>query len=149
MKRFITLSAVICAAVLFVSGCKIDQNPGLSAGLTLSVHSDSPETRAGEAAFEDVIDHFDFFFFKDAAGTQPVAGMHARVTGSTATLETGVTQTYAALRSITSYLYVLANYSGEIDHTADWTLEQLLALPVSDSIVTKKVMAENDITHEM
>ncbi len=149
MKRIITLSAVICAAVLFVSGCKIDQNPGLSAGLTLSVHSDSPETRAGEAAFEDVIDHFDFFFFKDAAGTQPVAGMHARVTGSTATLETGVTQTYAALRSITSYLYVLANYSGEIDHTADWTLEQLLALPVNDSIVTKKVLAENDITHEM
>lgn len=149
MKKIIYIFTALCFAVLSVSACRIDQNPGLSRGLTISVYSDDPVTRAGDTDFENNVEHFDYFFFLDAEGNTPVAGMHGRVSGTSVTLDTQPTGDFAALRSITSYVYVLANYPSEIDHSADMTLAEILALPVDGKIVKSKKTEINPITNEV
>ena len=139
MKRYIIMVLASCAACFFAGGCFDEVEPGTRAdGLTISLFSGELQTRAFDGTFETKIDHFDFFFFKDAAGTQPISGMHARVEASSVTLDTGTDGTYAALRKGTSYVYILANYDGELSHNRDWTLSQLLSLPVKSKIVKRK-----------
>ena len=75
-------------------------------------------TKAGETnapEFETKIDHFDFFFFEDAAGTRPTDGMHGRVSGASKQLNTGIGEAFEALRLGTHYVYILANYPDEIE----------------------------------
>ena len=150
MKKYITIILAVCAAALFIAGCDPQEQPGAYAdGLTLSLYSGEPETRAVNTSFETKITHFDFFFFKDAEGTTAIRGMHERVTGSTKTLDTQVGAQYEALRKGTSYVYILANYPETIDHSRDWTLQELLALPVNADILKEKKTAVNPITGEV
>jgi hypothetical protein len=124
------LAALAAATVAAFSCTQVEKDLAPQGdGLTLSVSGGEMATRADGSTFESNIAHFDFFFFSDAAGTQAIAGMHARATGSSVTLDTREGQPYAALRTGTSYVYMLANYGGAIDHTRDWTLAELLALP--------------------
>ena len=152
MKKYIIILAAFFAAALLATGCEPEGNDlkTKAQGLTISLASGELETKAGEPfAFENAIEHFDFFFFKDAAGTEPIRGMHARVTGNSTTLDTSENGDYSALRKGTSYVYILANYPGTISHTNDWTLAQLLALEVDDPIVTAKETKLNPITGDM
>ncbi|MBR6269321.1 MAG: hypothetical protein IKR30_01975 [Bacteroidales bacterium] len=152
MKKYIIILAAFFAAALLATGCEPEGNDlkTKAQGLTISLASGELETKAGEPfAFEKAIEHFDFFFFKDAAGTEPIRGMHARVTGNSTTLDTSENGDYSALRKGTSYVYILANYPGTISHTNDWTLAQLLALEVDDPIVTAKETKLNPITGDM
>ncbi|MBQ9398056.1 MAG: hypothetical protein IJU08_06130 [Bacteroidales bacterium] len=150
MKRHIILLAAVFAAALLATGCEPEEiNGPKNEGLTISLFSDEPETKAFDPTFESVIDHFDFFFFEDEAGTQPIAGMHGRATGSSTTLATGKNDTYAALRKRASYVYILANYPGTISHSADHTLAELLALPVDHKIVTAKATEINPINGDV
>lgn len=75
--------------------------------------------------------------------------MHGRVTGSEKVLDTSENGEYNALRKGTSYVYILANYPGSIDHATDHTLAELLALPVDDPIVTATEKKLNPITGDM
>lgn len=146
MNRYLILLFASCAACFFAGGCFDEVAPGTRAdGLTISLFSGELQTRAFDGTFETKIDHFDFFFFKDAAGTQPISGMHARVEASSVTLDTGTDGTYAALRKGTSYVYILANYDGELSHNQDWTLSQLLSLPVNAKIVKEKDEETGDV----
>ena len=140
-----------CAACFFAGGCFDEVEPGTRAdGLTISLFSGELQTRAFNDSFESYIDHFDFFFFKDAAGTQPIPGMHARVeNASQVTLNTAADGPYAALRKGDSYVYILANYDGELSHeNRDWTLSQLKALPVNSKIVKEKKTKWNPISEK-
>ena len=154
MKKYIIILAAFFAAALLVPDCNPEYTPGLgSQELKISLFCDEPETKADPEpdpfAFEKVIDHFDFFFFKDAAGTQPISGMHERVNGSEKVLDTREGSDYSALRKGTSYVYILANYPGTIDHATDHTLAELLALPVDDPIITATEKERNPITGDM
>lgn len=147
MKKHIIILAALLTAALLAPACQPEELTGpKSEGLTISLFSDEPETKAYDGTFETRIDHFDFFFFKDEAGTQPIPRMHARVNGSTTTLDTRTGQAYAALRKDESYVYLLANYPGTIDHATDKTLAQLLALEVDAPILTGRATATNPIT---
>lgn len=153
MKKHIIILAAFFVAALFVSACNPEDTPQVkSQGLTLSLFCGEPETKAPDTdpfAFENAIDHFDFFFFKDAAGTQPIRGMHGRVTGSEKVLDTSENGEFSALRKGTSYVYILANYPGPIDHSADKTLAQLLAMDVNAPIITATEKKLNPITGDM
>ena len=134
MKRHLYRLVAAFAAVFAAASCNVSSmDPVQPSRLTLVLDSRSMQTRAGEAtSFEGVIDHFDFFFFEDAEGTAPIAGIHGRVSGNTITLNTGVGQDYEVLRYRTSYVYILANYPEELSHTTtDYTLEELLRLPLN------------------
>lgn len=147
MKKHIIILAAIFTAALVAPACYPDDAPGLkNDGLTISLFSDDPETKAYNPTMETAIDHFDFFFFKDEAGTEPIAGMHGHATGSSVTLQTGKNQTYAALRKGTSYVYIVANYPGTISHSVDWILEDLLNLVVEYPIATGKATQINPIS---
>ncbi|MBR3074904.1 MAG: hypothetical protein IKH11_04000, partial [Bacteroidales bacterium] len=147
MKRFIYSIMALAVIVWTVTSCNVtEEEPATPAGqLTINLDSGFLQTRTADVSFEGVIDHFDFFFFTDAEGTTPVAGMHGRVTGSTTTLDATKSGDYYALRHITSYVYILANYPGELSHTADWTLAQLLALEL-DHPLAKRVTVVNPET---
>ena len=147
MKKHIIILEAIIAAALLAPACYPEDAPGLKTeGLTISLFSDEPETKAYDPTFETAIDHFDFYFFKDAEGTQPIEGMHGRATGSTTTLNTGENQTYAPLRKIASYVYILANYPGSHPTTTNMTLAELLALDVNYPILTGKATKVNPIS---
>ncbi len=137
----------VATTLLAAVSCNVtEEEPATPAGqLTINLDSGFLQTRAADVSFEGVIDHFDFFFFTDAEGTTPVAGMHGRVTGSTTTLDATKSGDYYALRHITSYVYILANYPGELSHSTDWTLAQLLALPL-DHPLAKRVTVVNPET---
>ena len=85
-------------------------------------------TIAGDDAYkENTITKIDWFFFRDAEGTQL---LHHETT-NTQTLQITEAQLNGAYSDLkrTSYLYALANYTGTIPENP--TLAQLLALPVS------------------
>ena len=142
MKKHILLSILSAAALLAsCNGVELQPQPVNGNGLILSLDSGAMTTKADDEpalpAFETAIDHFDFFFFDDEEGTTPTAGMHARVADTSVQLLTGRGQDHEALRLGTHYVYILANYPAKIDHTQDWTLQQLLALEVESTLATK------------
>ncbi len=132
---------VLTAAFALASCNSVEvQKPGQEA-LTIVLDCGDYQTRSGETDFETAIDHFDFFFFKDSEGTQPIATAQGRVSGNTTTLSTE-TAAYAALRDITSYVYIIANFPDAIDHSREWTLAQLLEKDFESSILN----SVNDMT---
>ena len=141
MKKY-TLLTILSAAAVLASCNRVESLPQPQFGgdqFILSLDSGALVTKAGETnapEFETKIDHFDFFFFDDAAGTQPTDGMHGRVSGASKQLNTGIGEAFEALRLGTHYVYILANYPDEIDHTNNWELEDILALPVSSKLLT-------------
>lgn len=141
MKKY-TLLTILSAAAVLASCNRVESLPQPQFGgdqFILSLDSGALVTKAGETnapEFETKIDHFDFFFFEDAAGTQPTDGMHGRVSGASKQLNTGIGEAFEALRLGTHYVYILANYPDEIDHTNNWELEDILALPVSSKLLT-------------
>lgn len=141
MKRHIILTALVAATLAAVSCTNVERSLDVNEGLFLIAQSGEMNTKAYDPSFENRIDHFDFFFFEDEEGTRPIRGMHARVEGDQTTLDTRVGKTYYPLRSITSYVYIIANYGGA-HPTGDLTLQQLLALPVSAPLM-KVVNAAN------
>ena len=137
MKKHIIILAAIFAAALFAPACSPEEVQGpKDEGLTISLFSGDLETKAYNSSFETAIDHFDFFFFEDEAGTIPIPGMHGRASGSSVTLDTKPRQTYEALRKRESFVYILANYPDDIDHRYDMALYEILALPVNYKIMT-------------
>ena len=146
MKKHIIILATIFAAALLATGCEPEGNDlkTKAPGLTISLYSGEPQTKADDPfAFESAIHHFDFFFFKDEAGTQPMPGMHNRVEGSTTTLDTSENGAYYDLRK-GGYVYILANYPGTINHRSDWVLSDLLALEFESKIATKETAVDPD-----
>lgn len=131
MKKIFTYFAALTA--LFAVSCnRIELNDGNQAGrFTISLSAGDLETRADEnqTTAEKTIDHFDYFFFSDAEGTDLLQS--GRETGTTKTFDT-TSDEYKDLAG-KSYLYVIANYPTAIPEGTE-TLEQLLALPVGVSI---------------
>ena len=151
MKKIMIFAALVAATLAFFScTAVVEQDVLTNDVLVLSVDGGEMETRADATSFETAVNSFDFFFFKDAAGTEPIEGMHGHVEGSSTTLDTQEGAAYAPLRSVTSYVYILANYpdADAIDHTVDWKLADLLALEVDSPILTGKETEENPITHD-
>lgn len=154
MKKIMIFAAVAAATLAFFSctAVVVEQDVLTNDVLVLSVDSGEMDTRADvERTFENEIDHFDFFFFSDAEGTTPIPGMHGHVDGASTTLDTQEGATYAPLRAVTSYVYILANYpdADAIDHSVDWTLADLLALEVDSPILTERETELNPITNKM
>ena len=137
MKKYILIIAAIFTAALLAPGCYPNENVELNTkGLTITLFSDEPETKA-DPTRETTIDHFDYFFFKDATGTELIdVTMQGRATGSSKTFETGIGKDFVKLRKVTSYVYIIANFPGNIAHNRAWTLEQLKALEFESKLVT-------------
>ena len=139
MKKYILIIAAIFTAALLAPGCYPNENVELNTntkGLTISLFSDEPETKA-DPTRETKISHFDYFFFKDATGTELIdVTMQGRATGSSKTFETGIGKDFVKLRKVTSYVYIIANFPGNIAHNRAWTLEQLKALEFESKLVT-------------
>lgn len=136
MKKYILIIAAVFAAALLVPGCYPNENVEIKTkGLTISLFSDEPETKA-DPTRETTIDHFDYFFFKNATGTELIdVDMQGRASGSSKTFETGLGKDFEKLRKVSSYVYIIANYPEEINHTRAWTLEQLKALEFESKLV--------------
>ena len=136
MKKYILIIAAVFAAALLVPGCYPNENVELNTkGLTISLFSDEPETKADPTP-ETKISHFDYFFFKNANGTELIdVTMQGRATGSSKTFETGIGKDFVKLRKVTSYVYIIANFPTEIDHNRAWTLDQLKALEFESKLV--------------
>ena len=152
MKKIMIFAALATAALAAFSCTAVEQDVLTNDDvLVLSLSTGDMATRTDDAEpdFENDIDHFDFFFFSDAAGTTPIRGMHGRAVGASKKLDTQEGAEFAALRSITSYVYILANYPEAIDHTVEWTLADLLALEVDSKILTEKKKALNETTNKM
>lgn len=141
MKRIITIISAI-ATLFLVSACTEPLGPSAKKGayiLKLDLRCGELQTRASNGDdnyHENDINFVDYFFFADEAGETPL-GIHGRVTLPTEEglkFDTSEAQ-YAALQH-TSYVYVLANYPGEIDHTGNPDLATLLALPVNKDVYT-------------
>ena len=152
MKKHIILTILSVAAIFASCNNGFEPKPVLPEGngLILSLDSRPMVTKADDApvlpAYETAIDHFDFFFFDDEEGATPTTGMHARVSGASTQLATGTGEAYAALRDGTHYVYILANYPDEIDHTSDWKLADILALEFESKIVKEKKTEVNPVT---
>lgn len=133
MKKIFTYIAI--ATALIATSCVQENLDGTSSEgqVSLELFCTDLETRAaGDDAFnENKITHFDYFFFSDAEGKTPLSSScpHARVTGETVTFATDEGQAFHVL-SKGAYVYVVANYPGEIPASVT-TLEQILQLPVS------------------
>ena len=150
MKKILIYAAMAAASLTAFSCQGVVQEPETDNDvLVLTLDSGDMETKSADTSFETAIDHFDFFFFSDAEGTAPIPGMHGRAEGSSKVLNTQEGAEFAALRSVTSYVYILANYPSALDHSADWTLAQLLALEVDSKIVTEKKTETNPITGDV
>ncbi len=150
MKKILIYAAMAAASLTAFSCQGVVQEPETGNDvLVLTLDSGDMETKSADTSFETAIDHFDFFFFSDAEGTAPIPGMHGRAEGSSKVLNTQEGAEFAALRSVTSYVYILANYPSALDHSADWTLAQLLALEVDSKIVTEKKTETNPITGDV
>ena len=142
MKRIITLIIFAAAALSLIPSCSELGGPATKEGaylLKLDIACTDMQTKSDNGTdVEDLIKYVDYFFFADEAGTTPL-GIHARVAlptedGLGLTFDTSIPE-YAALQN-TSYVYVLANYPGEIDHTTNPTLADLLAMPVNKPLYT-------------
>ena len=145
MKRYIIILMTALAAAFALASCNVAEVPVPKSGiLTLTLDSGSMTTKADEVDFETVIDHFDFFFFKDEDGTEPIPGMHGRATGDSKVLNTNTGEEFAALKDITSYVYVVANFPKAIDHSSDLTLAEIRALRFSSSLA--RTNSSGDVT---
>lgn len=143
MKRIITLIIFAAAALSLIPSCSELGGPATKEGaylLKLDIACTDMQTKSDNGTdVEDLIKYVDYFFFADEAGTTPL-GIHARVAlptedGLGLTFDTSIPE-YAALQN-TSYVYVLANYPGTIDHeSTNPTLAALLALPVDKPLYT-------------
>lgn len=129
MRKIIIYFAAL-AALLAVSCNSIETiGPKSNGTLTISLNPGEMETKA-QTTQESVIDHFDYFFFSDADGTQLITS--DRVNGSSKTFNTAEGEEFEELAG-TSYFYAIANYPEEIPSSVT-TLEDLLELPVNVSI---------------
>ncbi|MBR4688082.1 MAG: hypothetical protein IKP01_07175, partial [Bacteroidales bacterium] len=137
MKKHMMIIAAIFGAALLVAGCYPNENVDVQTkGLTVTLFSDEPETKA-DPTFETKITHFDYFFFTTEAGDDTNGPIYqGRVTGSSKTFETGLGKDFVKLRKVTSYLYVIANYPEELNHSQAWTLAELKALEFESKLVT-------------
>ena len=105
MKKYMIIAAVAAASLMAFSCTGVEQEIETNDGvLVLKLDGGQMETRTVDTSLETAIDHFDFFFFSDAAGTTPIPGMHGRAEGSSKRLDTQVGAEYEALRSVTSYV---------------------------------------------
>ena len=143
MKRIITYFSIV-AALAFAASCTVESPviPEESDGvITLQLQASALETRAdGDADFENVVTHADFFFFSDEAGTTLLDGGHVRLdVAANGLVKNGNLYEYKfdatadgnpALKG-PSYVYVIANYPEEISAT---TLEDILALDVKTDL---------------
>jgi hypothetical protein len=117
------------------------EDDGVSS-FTLDVRCGGLETRtSGDDNYnENTITHVDYFFFADEAGTQPL-GVHGRAQAPASgrfLIEFDVenTEAYASLKG-TSYVYILANYPENINHSStNPTLETILGWPVDKDLYT-------------
>ena len=98
--------------------------------LSLEAFSTELQTKtAGEDAYkENTINTVEWFFFKDAEGTQLLHQKHSD--GAHLELQTPETGEYSDLR-YKSYLYAVANITLPAEPEGGWTLEKLLEIPVS------------------
>ncbi len=131
MKRLFTYIAIAAAMLAVSCNQEIKTDAPGACGFTIQVFSTDPTTRAGNPDSEyneDLIDHFDYFFYEDAAGTTPIYP-HARVNGSSKEFLTDIGDPFELLRE-GGYVYIVANYP-ELIGAEVQTLEQVLALPVS------------------
>lgn len=98
--------------------------------LSLEAFSTELQTKtAGEDAYkENIINTVEWFFFKDAEGTQLLYQVHSD--GAHLELQTPETGNYSDLR-YKSYLYAVANITLPTAPEGGWTLEKLLEIPVS------------------
>ena len=98
--------------------------------LSLEAFSTELQTKtAGDDAYkENTINTVEWFFFKDAEGTQLLHQEHSD--GAHLELQTPETGTYSDLR-YKSYLYAVANITLPTAPEGGWTLEKLLEIPVS------------------
>ena len=115
------------------------EDNGISS-FTLDVRCGGLETRSqGDDNYnENTIKHVDYFFFADEAGTQPL-GVHGRAQAPASgrfliEFDVAGNSDYASLKG-TSYVYILANYSGTVDHAnTNPTLEDILGWPVNKAL---------------
>ncbi len=140
MKKISILIILAAAALTLVPSCTELGGPTMKEGaylLKLDVACTDLQTKSAGTEVENLIKHVDYFFYADEAGTTPL-GIHGRVTLPTTdglTFDTSIAG-YEALQK-TSYVYVLANYPGTINHDTDNpTLATLLALPVEKPLYT-------------
>ncbi|MBQ6179655.1 MAG: hypothetical protein IJK32_09075 [Bacteroidales bacterium] len=137
---FLTLAAMAALSCARMDEQVIPEESGVLP-LTLDVRCGGMETRTpGEDEYnENTITHVDYFFFADEAGTQPL-GVHGRAQAPESgrfLLEFDVENTaaYSSLKG-TSYVYILANYPEEINHSTNYTLETILGWPVNKKLYT-------------
>ena len=137
----LTLAALAALSCVRMDEPVIPEESGVLP-LALDVRCGGLETRTpGEDKYnENKITHVDYFFFADEAGTQPL-GVHGRAQAPESgqfllKFDVENTAAYSSLKG-TSYVYILANYSGEIDHAgSNPTLETILGLPVNEPLYT-------------
>jgi len=136
MRKILSYIAAT-AAVLAVSCNRVDipANEESAAEGTLKLVLDAGEmvTRAGSAeAAESTINHFDYFFYSDKEGKTPLS-VHGRATGTSIEFDVAENQDL----KYTSYVYILANYPGEVDYS--WPLDTLLAKVLNTNFETSPV----------
>ena len=143
MKRIITYFSIV-AALAFAASCTVESPVIPEEGdgvITLQLQASALETRAdGDADFENVVTHADFFFFSDEAGTTLLDGGHVRLNvAANGLVKNGNLYEYKfdatadgnpALKG-PSYVYVIANYPEEIEVE---TLEEILALDIKTDL---------------
>lgn len=131
MKNTFRFLAIATALIAISCGQEnLVESPASKGEVSIQLFCTDLATRAaGDDAYnENKIDHFDYFFFSDAEGTTPLYP-HARVSGETATFATDEGEAFEDL-SQGAYVYVVANYPGQIPATVT-TLAEVLALPVT------------------
>ena len=132
MKNTFRYLAIATALIAISCGQEnLVESPASKGNVSIQLFCTDLATRAtaGDDAYnENKIDHFDYFFFSDAEGTTPIYP-HARVSGESVTFATDEGEAFEDL-SQGAYVYVVANYPGQIPATVT-TLAEVLALPVS------------------
>lgn len=152
MKKYTIISLAILAALAAVSCNKIekifDEDPSagkitlvLTAGESIATRSTTITDVSGETIpaedFEKSITRFDWFIFKDAAGTTLLH--HGFSTEQTELeFDTSEDSEFSDMAG-TTYAYIIANYLDEngdpLSHdTNDWTLSELLGLKINSSL---------------
>ena len=119
---------MLMAAALLAVSCQSDRlspEPGAPGTITLKLSCGDMNVKSAGTETESVIKYFDYFFFSDAEGTDLLH--QGRASGNTESFDT-TTDEYSDLQK-KSYVYVLANYPGDIPATVT-TLADLKELPV-------------------
>jgi len=146
MKKILSYIAIATLASLSLASCVRENMADSKKGdLTIKiVCNDLVDTKtAGDANYgENTIDHFDWFFFSDAEGTDLLYKGSVTDGSTTLTFDTKEGGDYEKIRK-TSYLYIIANYSGDSKPSSYDKLDDILALPIQnaeDSVFTNFVM---------